>query len=139
MNTFTTIFLITLFFSSFVQFWLSKRQADHVAHHRSAVPSAFKAKVTLAAHQKAADYTLDKVKLSNIDGVICFGSFKDPFLKEVVLALKYQKLSAMTPEVSDLLLKAFRKSKALKSKFDYLAAVPISQKRKAWRAKEARY
>ena len=70
MNTFTTIFLITLFGSSFVQFWLSKRQADHVANHRSAVPSAFQAKVTLAAHQKAADYTLDKVKLSNIDGVI---------------------------------------------------------------------
>ena len=70
MNTFTTIFLITLFFSSFVQFWLAKRQADHVANHRSAVPSAFQAKVTLAAHQKAADYTLDKVKLSNIDGVI---------------------------------------------------------------------
>ncbi len=70
MNTFTIIFLITLFFSSFVQFWLAKRQADHVTHHRSAVPSAFKAKVTLAAHQKAADYTLNKVKLSNIDGII---------------------------------------------------------------------
>jgi STE24 endopeptidase len=70
MNTFTTIFLITLFISSFVQFWLAKRQADHVISHRSAVPSAFKAKVTLPAHQKAADYTLDKVKLSNIDGVI---------------------------------------------------------------------
>jgi STE24 endopeptidase len=70
MNTFTIIFLFALIISSSIQFWLAKRQADYVADHRSAVPDAFKTKVSLAAHQKAADYTLAKVKLGNIDGAL---------------------------------------------------------------------
>ena len=70
MNTFTIIFLIALIISSSIQFWLAKRQADYVADHRSAVPDAFNDKVSLAAHQKAADYTLAKVKLGNIDGAL---------------------------------------------------------------------
>ena len=70
MNTFTIIFLIALIISSSIQFWLSKRQADYVADHRSAVPDAFKSKVPLEAHQKAADYTLAKIKLGNIDGAL---------------------------------------------------------------------
>jgi len=70
MNTFTIIFLIALIISSSVQFWLAKRQADYVAAHRFAVPDAFKTKVPLEAHQKAADYTLAKIKLGNIDGAL---------------------------------------------------------------------
>jgi STE24 endopeptidase len=70
MNTFTIIFLIALIISSSIQFWLAKRQANYVADHRSAVPEAFKTKVPLEAHQKAADYTLAKVKLGDLDGVI---------------------------------------------------------------------
>jgi len=70
MNTFTFVFLIALFISSSIQFWLAKRQADYVAAHRSAVPDAFKSKVPLEAHQKAADYTLAKIKLGNIDGAL---------------------------------------------------------------------
>jgi STE24 endopeptidase len=70
MNTFTIIFLIALIISSSIQFWLAKRQANYVADHRSAVPEAFKSKVPLAAHQKAADYTLAKIKLGNVDSVL---------------------------------------------------------------------
>jgi STE24 endopeptidase len=70
MNTFTIIFLIALIISSSIQFWLSKRQADYVAAHRSAVPEAFKSKVPLESHQKAADYTLAKIRLGNIDGAL---------------------------------------------------------------------
>ena len=70
MNTFTIIFLIALIISSSIQFWLAKRQADYVAAHRFAVPDAFKTKVPLEAHQKAADYTLAKIKLGNIDGAL---------------------------------------------------------------------
>ncbi len=70
MNTFTIIFLIALIISSSIQFWLAKRQADYVEAHRIAVPDAFKTKVPLAAHQKAADYTLAKIKLGNIDGAL---------------------------------------------------------------------
>ena len=70
MNTFTIIFLIAVFISSTVQFWLAKRQANYVAAHRATVPEAFKDKVPLAAHQKAADYSQAKLNLGNIDGVL---------------------------------------------------------------------
>ncbi len=70
MNTFTIIFLIALLISSTVQFWLAKRQANYVAAHRAEVPEAFKDKVPLAAHQKAADYSQAKLKLGNIDGLL---------------------------------------------------------------------
>lgn len=70
MNTFTIIFLIAVIISSGTHFWLAKRQADYVANHRSAVPDAFKNTVSLEAHQKAADYTLEKGKLGNIDSII---------------------------------------------------------------------
>ncbi len=70
MNTFTIIFLIAVFISSSVQFWLARRQANYVAAHRATVPEAFKDKVPLAAHQKAADYSQAKLKLGNFDGLL---------------------------------------------------------------------
>ncbi len=70
MNTFTIIFLIALAASFALQFWLSKRQTAYVAEHRNNVPDAFKASVSLEAHQKAADYTIDKGRLGDIDSVI---------------------------------------------------------------------
>ncbi|MBA3598946.1 MAG: M48 family metallopeptidase [Methylibium sp.] len=59
---------LTLLFSGFllasllVRFWLASRQIRHVALHRDAVPAAFTATVSLAAHQRAADYTLAKLR-----------------------------------------------------------------------------
>ncbi len=70
MNTFTLFFLLAIFISTAVHYWLSQRQANHVAAHRAAVPDAFKTKVALDAHQKAADYTLAKGKLGDIDSVV---------------------------------------------------------------------
>jgi STE24 endopeptidase len=70
MNTFTVIFLIALVISYAIQFWLSMRQKSFVLKHRDAVPDAFKDKVALDAHQKAADYTIEKGKLGDIDSVI---------------------------------------------------------------------
>ncbi len=70
MNTFTVIFLFALIVSYSIQFWLSMRQSDYVMKHRDAVPDAFKDKVSLEAHQKAADYTIDKGKLGKIDSLI---------------------------------------------------------------------
>lgn len=43
--------------------WLSGRQIRHVARHRQSVPAPFAARVSLAQHQKAADYTLAKLRL----------------------------------------------------------------------------
>ncbi len=70
MNTFTYIFLIALVLSYSVQFWLSKRQASYVLKHRDQVPEAFTESITLEAHQKAADYTVEKGKLGDIDSVV---------------------------------------------------------------------
>lgn len=69
MNTFTVVFLVALVSSYGVQFWLSLRQKAHVRQHRDQVPTAFRDKVTLTAHQKAADYTVEKSRLSDIDSV----------------------------------------------------------------------
>ena len=43
--------------------WLATRQIRHVARHRDQVPAAFAATVTLAAHQRAADYTIARSRL----------------------------------------------------------------------------
>ena len=67
MNTFTLVFIIAFILSHGVQFWLSQRQKAHVLAHRQQVPQAFQEKVSLAAHQKAADYTIEKSKLGDLD------------------------------------------------------------------------
>jgi STE24 endopeptidase len=65
--------LMTLAFAAFllaslaVRFWLASRQVRHVAAHRDEVPQAFREKVTLAAHQKAADYTIAKARFGMLE------------------------------------------------------------------------
>lgn len=63
-NGFSTLFLFFLAFSSFLQLYLSIRQSRAVLAHRSRVPHDFAAAVSLEEHQKAADYTLAKQRLS---------------------------------------------------------------------------
>lgn len=55
-----------------VQFFLNHRQKKYVAINRSQVPSAFSHQITLAEHQKAADYTMAKVTFSNFNLVLEF-------------------------------------------------------------------
>lgn len=55
---FVTFFLLTLA----LRFWLGLRHIRHVARNRAAVPADFAAAVPLAAHQKAADYTIAKTR-----------------------------------------------------------------------------
>jgi STE24 endopeptidase len=66
MNTFTLIFLIALGLSIIVQFWLAARQMHHVRQHSTDVPSPFDSSISLAEHNKAANYTLTKVGFSRI-------------------------------------------------------------------------
>ena len=56
----TLLFAAALVLSLAVKLWLATRQMRHVAAHRGTVPAAFAGAVTLAAHQRAADYTLAK-------------------------------------------------------------------------------
>ena len=65
--TFTIVFLIAFIASFGLRHWLSQRQIRHVAQHRGAVPAEFAPKVTLAEHQKAADYTIAKLRLGVLE------------------------------------------------------------------------
>ncbi len=61
-SAFTLLFAAALVVSLAIRFWLASRQMKHVAAHRDAVPAAFASTIRLAAHKKAADYTLAKVR-----------------------------------------------------------------------------
>ncbi len=63
----TIAFALALTVSLMLKFWLASRQIRHVAHHRSAVPVAFSEKITLEAHQKAADYTITKTRFGLLE------------------------------------------------------------------------
>ena len=65
--TTTLIFAVALSLSLLLKFWLASRQIRHVAQHRTAVPPAFVEKVSLTAHQKAADYTLTKTRFGMLE------------------------------------------------------------------------
>ncbi len=56
-------FALALSLGILLKFWLSSRQVRHVAQHRGLVPPAFAQTISLAAHQRAADYTIAKVRL----------------------------------------------------------------------------
>ena len=65
-TTFSALFIAALAASLLVRVWLSRRQIAHVVAHREAVPAAFASSVGLAAHQKAADYTVAKQRLGTL-------------------------------------------------------------------------
>ena len=62
MNFFTYIFLFSLLAGIFVQWFLVQKHINCVRSNRGNVPEAFNDKISLEAHQKAADYTEAKVK-----------------------------------------------------------------------------
>ena len=63
----TILFAVALLASHLLKFWLATRQIRHVAQHRDAVPAAFASQITLAAHQKAADYTITKTRFGLLE------------------------------------------------------------------------
>ena len=63
----TLAFATALCAGLLLRFWLSTRQIRHVARHRNEVPAPFAERVSLAAHQKAADYTITKARLGLIE------------------------------------------------------------------------
>ncbi len=60
--TFTLVFLVALALSLAAKLWLARRQIRFVAAHRAEVPPAFADRIALAAHQKAADYTVARTR-----------------------------------------------------------------------------
>lgn len=70
MNAFTVAFLAALAAATATRLWLAVRHARYVSARRGVVPSEFAASVTLAAHQKAADYTVAKTRLGIVDTLV---------------------------------------------------------------------
>jgi STE24 endopeptidase len=72
-HTFRDLFLIVLGLVATTQLWLATRHIRHIAANRAAVPRAFKGKVPIAAHKKAADYTMARTRFhrfENLAGVV---------------------------------------------------------------------
>ena len=70
--TWTLLFSAALVLGLLLKLYLSSRQIRHVARHRETVPPAFAATISLASHQKAADYTLTKARFGLLE--LAFGS-----------------------------------------------------------------
>lgn len=66
-STFTWAFLVAVFVSTALRWWLNRRQIDAVLSHRAVVPGPFVDTVSLAEHQKAADYTVARARVARID------------------------------------------------------------------------
>lgn len=66
----TGVFALLLLTTTLVKLWLYRRQMGHVLHHRQAVPAEFSSSIALAAHQKAADYTVAKTRLAWMDTLL---------------------------------------------------------------------
>jgi STE24 endopeptidase len=68
----TFAFALALVLGLLLKFWLASRQIRHVAQHRGTVPAAFAHTISLAAHQKAADYTIAKARFGLLE--LAFGA-----------------------------------------------------------------
>ncbi len=68
----TLVFTLALSASLLLKFWLTSRQLRHVAQHRNTVPAAFAPQIPLETHQKAADYTVAKLRFSLLE--MAFGA-----------------------------------------------------------------
>jgi STE24 endopeptidase len=67
---FSYLFVAAIVLTLALKFWLGARQLRHVAAHRGSVPPAFASAISLAAHQRAADYTNARVTLSLLDSAL---------------------------------------------------------------------
>ncbi len=63
----TLVFSLALLVNVALKYWLASRQIRAVARHRSAVPAQFAGVIDLAAHQRAADYTVAKLRLGLLE------------------------------------------------------------------------
>ena len=63
----TLVFAGLLLAGLALRLWLATRQIRHVAQHRGAVPTVFAHRIPLAAHQKAADYTIAKARFGLLE------------------------------------------------------------------------
>ncbi len=64
MNPFTIVFLLALAVTIAVRIWLARRHVRHIQRNRDSVPAEFSSEISLAAHQKAADYSTARTRFN---------------------------------------------------------------------------
>jgi STE24 endopeptidase len=67
---FTVLFAIAVVAMVGTKLWLASRQIRFVAAHRGQVPGQFAGTIALTAHQRAADYTVERTRLTMIEIVV---------------------------------------------------------------------
>ena len=67
---FTVLFVIAVVAMVGTKLWLASRQIRFVAAHREQVPGQFAGTIALTAHQRAADYTVERTRLTMIEIVV---------------------------------------------------------------------
>ena len=70
MHWFSLVFLAALALTTTARLWLSRRHIRHIAANRNAVPAEFAGRISLAAHQKAADYNVAKVRVGILETLL---------------------------------------------------------------------
>jgi STE24 endopeptidase len=66
----TVVFAATVLAMVGTKLWLAARQTRFVAAHRGEVPRQFAGTIALAAHQRAADYTIERTRLGMFEVVV---------------------------------------------------------------------
>ena len=112
---FTLIFIAALALTTLAKLWLARRQLAHIATHRASVPVAFREKIELEDHQKAADYTSAKTRFAMLSmlfnavlllaftlagGIqfiadLCAGWFEAPLVQGMVIIVAVLLLSSL--------------------------------------------
>lgn len=67
---FSLLFVAFLLADVLVRLWLASRQIRHVRRHRDQVPDAFSERIGLRSHQRAADYTIAKMRLTIVERLV---------------------------------------------------------------------
>ncbi|MGY6154341.1 M48 family metallopeptidase [Paraburkholderia graminis] len=67
---FTVLFVVAVVAMVGTKLWLASRQIRFVARHREQVPSQFAGTIALTAHQRAADYTVERTRLTMIEIIV---------------------------------------------------------------------
>ncbi|MDH4468217.1 MAG: M48 family metallopeptidase [Bacteriovoracaceae bacterium] len=67
---FSSLFFILLILKLIFQIYLNRRNYQFVKKHRPSVPELFSKQVDVASHQKAADYTCEKLNFAIVSTVI---------------------------------------------------------------------
>jgi STE24 endopeptidase len=69
-EVFAGAFVVALLVGTGLRLWLTSRQLAAVSSHRNRVPDAFADRISLADHQKAADYTIATVRFGRKSVVV---------------------------------------------------------------------